>query len=58
MRYLALLVLWLGLLLVAPYLIYLASTGRLFFAGDLTVVSVLIVTAIVGGVYYLITRLA
>lgn len=56
-RYLALLVLWLGLLLAAPYLIYLATTGRLFFAGDLTVISVVIVAALVGSVYYLISRL-
>ncbi len=57
-RYLVLLVLWLGLLVVSPYLIYLATTGRLFFAGDLAVISVVIVVAVVGGIYYLISRLA
>jgi hypothetical protein len=57
-RYLMLLVLWVGLLVVAPYLIYLATTGKLIFAGDLAVVSAVVVSAVVGGVYYLISRLA
>ena len=48
--------LWVGLLVVAPYLIYLATTGKLIFAGDLAIVSVLVVSALVGGVYYLISR--
>ena len=52
-----LLVLWLGLLVVAPYLIYLATTGKLIFAGDLAIVSAVVVSALVGGVYYLISRL-
>ncbi len=56
-RYLVLLVLWLGLLLLAPYLIYLATTGRLFFEGDLAVISAVVVSAVVGGVYYFISRL-
>jgi hypothetical protein len=55
-RYLALLALWVGLLVLAPYLIYLATSGRLFFEGDLAVISVVVVSAIVGGVYYLISR--
>lgn len=57
-RYLMLLVLWVGLLVVAPYLIYLATTGKLIFAGDLAIVSAIVVSALVGGVYYLISRLA
>jgi hypothetical protein len=57
-RYLMLLVLWVGLLVVAPYLIYLATTGKLMFAGDLAIVSALGVSALVVGVYYLISRLA
>ncbi len=56
-RYVLLLALWLGLLVVAPYLIYLATTGKLIFAGDLAIVSVVVVSAVVGGVYYLISRL-
>jgi hypothetical protein len=56
-RYLMLLVVWVGLLVVAPYLIYLATTGKLIFAGDLAIVSAIVVSALVGGVYYLITRL-
>ncbi len=55
-RYILLLVLWFGLLVVAPYLIYLATTGKLIFAGDLAIVSVLVVSGLVGGVYYLISR--
>jgi hypothetical protein len=47
-----------GLLVVAPYLVYLATTGQLFFAGDLTIISVVAVIAVIGGVYFLITRLA
>ena len=43
---------------LAPYLIYLATTGRLFFEGDLAVISVVVVSAIVGGVYYFISRFA
>jgi hypothetical protein len=38
-------------------LIYLATTGKLIFAGDLAIVSVVVVSAVVGGVYYLISRL-
>lgn len=57
-RYLVLLILWLGLLLVSPYLLYLATTGQLFFKGDLTAISVVVVIAVVGGLYYLISRLA
>ena len=44
--------------LVAPYLIYLATTGKLTFAGDLAIVSALVVSALVGGVYYVISRLS
>jgi hypothetical protein len=58
LRYVFLLVLWMGLLVVAPYLVYLATTGQLFFAGDLTIISVVAVIAVIGGVYFLITRLA
>ncbi len=58
LRYVLLLVLWLGLLLVAPYLIYLATTGHLLLSGDLTIISFLVIAAAVGGVYYLISRLA
>lgn len=56
-RYVLLLALWVGLLVVAPYLIYLATTGKLIFAGDLAIISGLVVTALVGGVYYVIARL-
>ncbi len=56
-RYLVLLIVWLGVLLVAPYLIYLATSGRLLFEGDLAIVAVLIVSAVVGGVYYFISRM-
>lgn len=56
-RYVLLLALWLAVLVAAPYLIYLASTGRLFFAGDLAAISVLGVAALVGGIYYFIARL-
>lgn len=57
-RYLMLLVLWIGLLVVAPYLIYLATTGKLIFAGDLAIISAIGVSALVGGIYYLISHLA
>ena len=57
-RYLVLLVAWIGLLFVAPYLIYLATTGRLIFEGDLAVVSAIVVSVIVGGMYYMISRMA
>ncbi len=56
-RYAVLLVLWIGLLFVTPYLIYLASTGQLFFRGDLAVVSCVIVAAVVGTFYFVISRL-
>ncbi len=56
-RYLVLLALWLGVLLVAPFLIYLATSGRLFFDGDLAVIAMIVVSAIVGGIYYFISRL-
>ena len=56
-RYVVLFVLWFGLMFAAPYLIYLATTGRLVFDGDLTVISVVAVTLFVGGMYYLISRL-
>lgn len=55
-RYITLLVLWMALLIVAPYLIYLATTGKLIFAGDLAIVSFLVVSGLVGGIYYLISR--
>ncbi|MFO7907669.1 MAG: DUF4339 domain-containing protein [Planctomycetota bacterium] len=55
-RYVFLLVLWLGVIVAAPYLIYLASMGRLFFAGDLTAISVGGVVLLVGGVYYFMSR--
>ncbi len=55
-RYITLLVLWLALLIAAPYLIYLATTGKLIFAGDLAIVSFLVVSGLVGGIYYLISR--
>jgi hypothetical protein len=55
-RYIALLVLWLVLLIAAPYLIYLATTGKLIFAGDLAIVSFLVVSGLVSGIYYLISR--
>jgi hypothetical protein len=57
-RYALLLLVWLGLLVVAPYLIYLASSGHLFFRGDLTFISIGAVIAAVGGLYYWISRLA
>jgi hypothetical protein len=57
-RYFTLLVIWMALIMVAPYLIYLATTGRLVLAGDLAVVSVVVVSALIGGVYFLISRLA
>ncbi len=57
-RYLVLLAIWLVVLLAAPYLVYLATTGRLFFAGDLAIIAVVIVSAIVGGIYYFISRVA
>lgn len=57
-RYALLLGLWLAVLLLAPYLIYLASTGRLFFAGDLATISVVAVFAALGGLYYFISRMA
>lgn len=57
-RYITLLVIWMGLIVAAPYLIYLATTGRLVLAGDLTVISVLIVSALIGGVYFVISRIA
>lgn len=55
-RYITLLVLWLVLLIAAPYLIYLATTGKLIFAGDLAIVSFLVVSGLVGAIYYLISR--
>jgi hypothetical protein len=55
-RYITLLVLWLVLLIAAPYLIYLATTGKLIFAGDLAIVSFLVVSGLVSGIYYLISR--
>ena len=57
-RYLLLLALWLGLILVAPYLVYLASTGQLFFRGNLAVIPIVMVVAVVGGIYYFISRAA
>ncbi len=57
-RYFLLLALWVALLVAAPYLVYLAATGKLIFAGDLAIISGLGVAALVGGVYYLISRLA
>jgi hypothetical protein len=56
-RYLILLALWVGLLVLAPYLIYLATMGRLFFEGELAIAAAVVIAAVVGGVYYLITRL-
>jgi hypothetical protein len=56
-RYAVLLFFWIGLLLVTPYLVYLASTGRLFFRGDLAVVSCVIVAVLVSTVYFVISRL-
>ncbi|MHB8970307.1 MAG: DUF4339 domain-containing protein [Pirellulaceae bacterium] len=56
-RYGMLLALWLGLLVAAPYLIYLATTGKLFFSGDLAIISFVAVSAVVGGIYYWISRL-
>lgn len=55
-RYITLLVLWMALLIAAPYLIYLATTGKLIFAGDLAIVSFVVVSGLVGGIYYLISR--
>jgi hypothetical protein len=55
-RYLALLILWLGLLFVAPYMTYLATTGQLVFDGDLAAVSFVVVAAICGFLYWLISR--
>jgi hypothetical protein len=57
-RYLALLILWFGLLFVAPSLTYLAATGRLVFEGELAVVSCVVVASVVGIVYWLISRFA
>ncbi len=57
-RYITLLAIWMGLIVVAPYLIYLATTGRLVLAGDLTVISVLIVSVLIGGIYFVISRVA
>jgi hypothetical protein len=56
-RYIMLLTLWLGLLVVAPYLVYLATAGKLIFSGDLAIISFLVVSTLVGGVYYAISRL-
>jgi hypothetical protein len=57
-RYLALLILWFGLLFVAPYLTYLATTGQLVFEGELAVFSFIAVSAVVGVVYWLISKFA
>lgn len=57
-RYLLLLTLWLVLILVAPYLFYLASTGQLIFRGNLAIIPVVMVVAVVGGIYYFISRAA
>ncbi len=57
-RYVLLLALWLSLLLAAPYLIYLATTGHLFLSGGSTIASFLVISAVIGGIYYLISRLA
>ncbi len=57
-RYVVLLVLWFTLLICAPYLIYLAASGRLIFKGDLAAISVVGVSGFVAGIYYLISRLA
>ncbi len=57
-RYLVLLIVWLGVLLAAPFLIYLATSGRFFFEGDLAVIAMVVVSVIVGGIYYFISRVA
>lgn len=57
-RYIVLLLVWMGLLFVAPYLVYLATTGKLIFQGNLAIVAALVISAFVGGAYYLISRLA
>ena len=55
-RYFGLLVLWVGLLFVAPYLTYLATTGQLVFEGELAVVSFIAVAVVIGVVYWLISK--
>ncbi len=57
-RYLALLILWVGLLFVAPYLIYLASTGQMVFEGELAVVSFVAVSVVVGIAYWIMSKFA
>lgn len=55
-RYLVLLAVWTGLLFLAPYLIFLVTTGRLHFEGELAAIAAVVIAAIVGGIYYFITR--
>jgi hypothetical protein len=57
-RYLALLILWLGLLFVAPYMTYLAMSGKLVFEGELAAISFVVVAVTVGIVYWIISRFA
>ncbi len=55
-KYVGLLLLWLVLLVLTPYLIHFASHGQLVFQGRLAIVSVVIVSALVGAVYVFISR--
>ena len=56
-RYLIPRTLWVGLLFLAPYLIYLTTMGRLFTEGKFAIGAAVVIAAVLGGVYYLTTRL-
>lgn len=55
-KYIGLLALWFVLLILTPYVIYFASHGQLVFQGRLAVISVAIVSALVGALYVFISR--
>lgn len=55
-KYFGLLILWIVLLILTPYLIHFASHGQLIFQGRLAAVSVAIVSALVGSLYFFISR--
>ncbi len=56
-KYVLLLVLWVILLFLTPYLIHFASHGQLVFQGRLAAVAVGVVSAFVGAVYLFISRI-
>ena len=56
-RYSILLLVWIGLLFVVPNVLYSAMTGKLLFAGEFAVISVGVVSLIIGAIYYVLSRL-